>query len=70
MVQDCPSEYYKTIHVENTLLFRIKFPVIDCETDCDVIFPTKIVCALTQVIEHIEKNFQVVTYSTMCIGHM
>ena len=29
----------------------------------------KIIFAITQDIEHVEQNFQVVTYSIVCIGH-
>ena len=30
----------------------------------------KIIRAITQNIEHVEQNFQVVTYSTICTGHI
>ena len=33
-------------------------------------FPWKIIRAITHEIEHVEKSFQVVTYSTVCIGHI
>ena len=32
-------------------------------------FPWKIICAITHEIEHVEKSFQVVTYSLICTGH-
>ena len=34
------------------------------------LFPRKIIRAITHEIEHVEKNFQVVAYSTICIGHI
>ena len=33
-------------------------------------FPWKIIRAITHEIEHVEKSFQVVTYSTICTGHI
>ena len=33
-------------------------------------FPWKIILAITDEIEHIVKSFQVVTYSTICSGHI
>ena len=34
-------------------------------------FPWKIIRAIiTHEIEHVEKSFQVVTYSTICTGHV
>ena len=32
-------------------------------------FPWKIIRAITHEIEHVEKSFEVVTYSTIYIGH-
>ena len=33
-------------------------------------FPWKIIRVITHEIEHVEKNFQVVTYSTIGTGHI
>ena len=33
-------------------------------------FPWKIIRTLTHEIEHVEKSFQVVTYSTICTEHI
>ena len=33
-------------------------------------FPWKIILVITHEIEHVEKNLQVVTYSTICTGHI
>ena len=33
-------------------------------------FPWKIIRAITHEIEHVERSSQVVTYSTICTGHI
>ena len=39
------------------------------QTDCDVILPVKYPL-MTHDIEHVEKSIQVVTYNTICSGHI
>ena len=44
------------------------FPLLDT-TDCDVIFHMEDYPCNNSEIEHAEKSFQEVTYSTICTGH-
>ena len=40
------------------------------QTDCDVIFSMEDYPCITHEIEHVEKIFKPVTYSTICPGHI
>ena len=48
------------------------FPVIGHKLIVTSFFLWKIICAITQSqdIDHVEQNFQVVTYSTICTGYI
>ena len=50
--------------------FSYMFTVIGHKLIVTSFFLWKIIRIITQNIEHVEKNFQVVTYSTICGGHM
>ena len=43
------------------------FPLLT-QTDCDVISPMEDYPSINHDIEHVEKSFYVVTYSTICTG--
>ena len=45
-------------------------PVIGHKLIATSLFLWKIILAMTYKIEHVEKSFQVVTYSTICSGHI
>ena len=46
------------------------FPVIWHNLIVTSFFLRKIIRVITQDIENVEQNFQVVTYSTVCTGHI
>ena len=63
------------VNIPKLLTLRIHFYLILVsrfwtQTDCDVIFTQEDCLAITQNIEHVEKSFQVVTYSTICTGQI
>ena len=47
-----------------------RFPVIGHNLIMTSFFLWKIIRVLTQNIDHVEHSFRVVTYSTICTGHI
>ena len=45
-------------------------PVIGHKLIVTSFFPWKIIRAIDNEIEHVEKSFEVATYSIICIGHI
>ena len=48
----------------------MRFSLLDTKLIVTSFFPWKIIRAITHEIEHVEKSFQVVTYNTICTGHV